>query len=212
MAFLYVLDAAAGPVRDGHKLVVPRFGKSFAGVPLPSVCVKCGSPATRSVDKAFYWHSPFVYFYLLALFPVGYLIASRMVRKGIELSVPFCRAHSMRRRNFLLAAGLLPIAGLVLLRFIGLNNNETVAGIKAALFFLICLACVIVAAIFWNPIRPKRIDDVCGIFTGCSEEFLRDLPVYKLPTSAVQALPTQQRSLRDLQRTSVPPPPPPPLQ
>src|SRR5216684_6141332 len=106
MAFLYVLDPAAGPVRDGHKLVVPRFGKGFAGVALPYVCVKCGSPATRSVDKVFYWHSPLVYFYLFVLFPVGYLIASRMVRKGIELNVPFCQAHSVRRRNFLLAAGL----------------------------------------------------------------------------------------------------------
>jgi len=214
MAFLYVLDPAVGPVRDGHMLVVPRFGKGFAGVALPDVCVKCGSPATRSVDKTFYWHSPWVYLYLLVLFPLGILIcfiASRMVRKGIELNVPFCQAHGIRRTRFLLVAGLLPLAGFILLLGLGFAgmNKGVAGGMEALLFSWTCLAGVIIAMIFWNPIRPKRVDEVCGVFTGCSEAFLRNLPVYKLATPAFQAYPAQQPSFSTLQGAATPPPPPP---
>lgn len=210
MAFLYVLDPAAGPVRDGNRLVIPRFGKGLSGVALPSVCVKCGSPSTRSVDKTFYWHSPLIYLYLLVFFPLGYIIAALMVRKRIELSVPFCQTHGTRRRNLLLVSGLLPLTSFILswgLYWAGMDKG--VAAGAAILFPLTFVAGLILAAIFWNPIRPKRIDEVCGVFTGCSETFLRNLPVYRLATPAFQAPQAQQPSLRNLQETVAPPPPPP---
>jgi hypothetical protein len=194
MASLYVLDPAAGPVRDGQKLVVPRFGKGLAGVALPSICVKCGSPATQSVCKMFYWHSPRVYLHLLTLPPVSYIIASRMVRKGIELNVPYCQAHALHRKTALPAVGLTFVACFIMTRFVGLSDG--VAGIiERDLLKLIILASAIIVWIFWNPLHPKEIDDTCGVFTGCGEEFLRELPAYKPAAPTFQTPPTQRPAL-----------------
>lgn len=54
---------------------------------LPEVCMVCGAPSTRTVNRTFFWVPQWMYFL------VGLLILILVFRKSMTLNVPVCPRH-----------------------------------------------------------------------------------------------------------------------
>lgn len=230
-----------GVVRDGNKLVVPRFGGADIGEALPSACVKCGTPSVEMLHKTYSWHNPwlsllifnplilipfdFLYlnarrhpaimaaaFFISSLGSLGFVAsvlnwlifaaAVFVTRRKIDLDVPLCENHRVRRRNLILTSCLLVAAGL------SIPVAYSMAGLPGSLTGVVIFLSVIMipsgAAIglwFKDPIRASRIDDHCGVFTGCAQVFLQQFP--SKGESVLIAIP-----VISVQSGSSPPPPP----
>lgn len=157
--------------RNGKKFQVPR------GASLPAQCIKCGSAAQTPWRKKFYWHEPWLY--ILVFFPglLIYAIVALIVRKNMELNVPLCdRHHSDRKRFFTLAA-------VMLLGFIPVGIALAAFGMDGGYASLVALTMFMVGVVFYSKssfLRPTKIDEQGGTFTGASEEFLNGLPAATL--------------------------------
>ncbi|SRR6266700_1871267 len=159
--------------RNGAELRIPAT-MALPTVQLPAVCVKCGAYADgKPVEKTFYWHPPWLYV-LIFLGVLIYAIAALVMRKGMRIRVPLCRRHAERRRSFLILAGILPVIGIAD-AFI-LPNLGVDGGWVALLAIVFVLAGLVLWAVAGSPIRPTFIDQHLGIFTGCCEAFLQQLP------------------------------------
>ena len=160
------------PHRRGNRLVVPRGAGG-----LPPFCVRCGSRATKQIDKTFQWHSP--WYYLVALVGVlFYVILAAFVLKRMRFGVPLCDAHNTRRRWLIALATLAIFGSIPLAIVVGSQLPENVGvwvGLALGIFGF-------VGSVIWtqrtlNIIQPRLIDEEKGEFTGVSEAFFRNLPV-----------------------------------
>lgn len=159
--------------RDGKKLIVIA---AMPGqiIPLPPPCVKCGAPANgKPVTKTFYWHHPALYLVALAGLLI-YAIIATIVRKSIRLTVPLCASHAQKRSMAVILSWVIPLIGVAdafILPNLGMDGGVVV---------LITIACLLTGLIIWAvvsyPIRPRYIDQRCGVFTGVCEEYLQQFP------------------------------------
>jgi hypothetical protein len=154
--------------RRGKNLVVPR------GAALPANCVKCGAPAQRPWRKKFYWHSPAYYLIVLVALLI-YVIVALIVRKSMELNVPLCEVHHGERKRYNMLAAILLLgfipAGIALGQL--LPNGEAIGFLVGAIMFIAGLIFWVIASGY---IRPTKIDDTHGVFSGVGEPFLQLLP------------------------------------
>lgn len=161
--------------RNGATLIVPR------GVALPSLCVRCGSPTTRTLRKKYTWHHPRLYA-LLFIHWLYYLLAAADRSKRFPIDVPLCdRHHSSLYRNRKIAEALLAcwLVGSVLAYTIGGTLVRSQAVLLGA-GILLGLAAVF-AARSNPPLSPTFVDGNVAHFTGASEGFLSQLPRDILP-------------------------------
>jgi hypothetical protein len=159
--------AAAVATRRGKHMIVPRSAS------LPANCVKCGTPAQIPWRKKFYWHSPWLY--ITIVFPglLVYIIVAVIVRKQMELNLPLCDAHNNDRKRYFLIGLLMLIGFLPIGLILGFNLSEALGWITGVGMF-------IAGVVFWQlstlGIRPVKIDDARGVFSGIGDAFLTSLP------------------------------------
>jgi GYF domain 2 len=162
------LSAGPAVAREGKRLVVPR------GATLPHVCVKCGQTADApDWQKNFCWCNPL--FALLVLVGcigiIAYAIVYYSTRKQMQLSVPLCEQHSKaRRKNTLIGWALIGASPLFLICAVSDKSEIILLGVLGFIALLIAGAVVLNQA---QPLRPRKIDDAQGTFTGAGEPFLR---------------------------------------
>ena len=155
--------------RQRKLLIVPRDSAPY--VPCHS-CVKCGQPATRVLPRIFYWHHPLLYILILPglLF---YVLVAIFVRKQMRITVGLCDQHRAVRRRWIWAAWLLFLLSLALL-----FQAFTTRGRSPGWLIMAWLGCfllsLLVACIASNLIlRPRRITEAEGQFTGAGEGYLQ---------------------------------------
>ena len=153
--------------RRGKELHIPRFSA------LPPYCVNCGTAAQVPWRKKFYWHHPLLL--LLIVSPLIYIIVALIVRKQMELNVPLCDRHHAERKRYSLLGALFLLGALPVGIFIGtaFNDAEGFAWLTGFGMFITGVVFHILAGKY---LRPKKIDEQGGIFTGASEAFLNQLP------------------------------------
>ena len=159
--------------RKGKLLVIPR------GAALPPNCVKCGAPAEKPWRKKFYWHPPLLALCLL-LMTIGlllYVILGFALRKTMDLNVPLCAVHHRERKKYLAIGTILFVLfvpmGMAAAYWLPIDSREAIGGFIGTAGFIGSLVFLILGT---NYIRPKRIDNTHGEFTGTSEAFLQLLP------------------------------------
>lgn len=153
--------------RNGRDLHVRR------GARLPTICIKCGRPATGLIKKKIYWHPS----WLLALLLLGlwpYFIAVLVMRKNMDLTLPLCETHRKRHRLFqILSWAALVGLGLVVLSFYSsADQAPAIAGIGA----LFVLSGLIFLALTNKPLTATSIGDEFGVFRGAAATFLERIP------------------------------------
>jgi hypothetical protein len=196
--------AAAAPVqypisRRGSKLIIPAPPPSQAAI-LPPPCIRCGAPADgKPVEKTLYWHHPAIYLAILAGVLI-YVILAMVLRKGIRVRVPLCAHHAKRRSTAITLAWVLPLVGIADAFILPRFNVD--GGLVALITTVLILTGIVIWAVVANPIRPSKIDQFQGEFTGFCPAYLQQFPewVQSVATVPAQQLPTSQQ---------VPPPPPP---
>lgn len=177
--------------RKGSRLILPAPARGQTAM-LPPLCVKCGAPANgKPVVKTFYWHHPALYLMILAGLLI-YVIVAMIVRKSMKDSVPLCAHHAKRRSTAVTLAWVLPLVGLVDVFVLPRYNVDD--GLVTLMTVVLIFAGIIIWAVAGLPIRPKRIDQYRGEFSGFCEIFLQQFPE---PVQQVVGVPSQ-----------IPPPPP----
>jgi hypothetical protein len=173
MAGLAYAPAGSPIVRQGSTLMLPR---PMPGQPviLPSsICIRCGRPADgKAVSKTYYWHHPAVYIALLS--PIIYIILAVALRKSMKVTVPLCAQHAQRRSIGITLAWVLPLVGIA--DAIILPQFKVDAGVVVLITVALILAGIITWAVVSNAIRPRKIDQFHGEFTGFCEAFLAQFP------------------------------------
>jgi hypothetical protein len=165
------MSGAGGCYRQGKLLIVPR---GFEGSLPAGTCVKCGRPASTVKKRQMFWHHPALYLIILAGLLL-YVIVALIVRKKMVLNAGLCEQHVAKRRNMILAAWGAFLAGVAVPFISGfLKLKWSYAPLACLLLILLSLvlACIASGMI----LRPKRIDDREGRFTGCDESFLSQFP------------------------------------
>ncbi len=159
-------------LRDGELMVVPRRLGTQEGAPLPPFCVKCAAPSGPPLARSFYWHEPWVYLLVLPGLLI-YAIVALATRKRMDLKVPLCPPCRTRRRNLILTAWLIAAGGVAnMFLFAALSLDM---GVATLILVAALLAAGVMGALVASPLRPKRIDDLWGVFKGCHQDFLRRL-------------------------------------
>lgn len=154
--------------RNGKDLIVRR------GAKLPTICLKCGRPATGFIKKKIYWHPS----WLLALVLLGlwpYFIAVLVMRKSMGLNLPLCEAHRKRHRLLQILSAAALVVGLFLLVLSFYSSTDeapAIAGI-GALFLLLGLISWAVKNML---LTATSIGDEFGVFRGASATFLERIP------------------------------------
>jgi hypothetical protein len=162
--------------RDRNKLVVPR------GAILPHYCVKCGNPADApDWEKNFFWCNP-LWALLILVALLIYIIVYYATRKQMKLSVPLCAEHRHKQRTIsLVGTTLLATSPLVMI--VGaIAGKDEVAGFGLLLLVVMLIAGAVVRSLA-SPLRPKKIDDAHGVFTGAGEPFLRIVESQGVPAA-----------------------------
>lgn len=189
-----VSSPAPGITRQGSKLLITLAVPGQPVVLPESTCIRCGQPANgKPVSKSYYWHHPALYIALLS--PIIYVILAVIVRKSMKLTVPLCAQHAQRRSIGVILAWVLPLAGIADAIILPQFN------VDAGIVVLACLGLIVAGLVIWavvgNPIRPQRIDQLYGEFTGFCEAYLQPISEFVAPAP--------------LASEHVLPPPPPPI-
>jgi len=161
-----IAPAPSAAVRRGKELHIPRFAA------LPPFCINCGAGAHTPWRKKFYWHTPWIFVLVLVNILV-YLIVALRVRKQMPLNVPLCDKHHAERKRYNLLGALLTLGALPVGIFIGTAFNAE--GFAWLTGFGMFVAGVVFLVLAGRYLRPKKIDEQGGIFTGASEVFLNQL-------------------------------------
>lgn len=183
--------------RRGSRLIVPVPPPGQSAV-LPAVtCIRCGAPAEgKPLTKTYFWHHPALYLIILAGVLI-YLIVAVIVRKSIKVAVPLCAQHRQRRSIGVTLAWVLPVIGIADAFILPQFNVDT--GIVVLVVTVLILAGIVIWAVVGSPIRPRKIDQFCGEFTGFCETYLQQFPEFVAPQP--MAVPASGQ---------LPPPPPAP--
>ena len=162
--------ATAYAYRQGTNLLVTH------NAPLPPFCVRCGqSSGTERVTRKFAWHHPLLY--LLIIFPglLIYAIVGTIVQKKMTVHLPLCSEHWDRYKSGRRIGGALMLACIPLAILLANVLNDFV-GWAILLAFVLFIAGAIVFGVASGVLRPKRIDEHWGTFSGACENFLAQLP------------------------------------
>lgn len=158
---------SGGTWRDGAVLVLSPDAS------LPSRCVRCNEPSEEPTkSRKLYWHSPWLYLLILANILI-YAIVAIIVRKKAVVAPGLCSDHKRRRRNAIITAWTLLIAGFALLSM-GIAGKP----LAAAGGLLLILAALIVSASVTRIVRAKRIDAQYVRLKGCGTAFLDSMPPF----------------------------------
>lgn len=152
--------------RSGRNLV------ATLGAELPQVCIKCGAPLSESIRKRFAWHHPGLYFLILVNLLV-YALVAYFVQKRMELRVPVCSVHADRYHKNRLAGILLLVGAIPTLIVFAVILPDSIGW-----SILLCIAMLLGGGILLastNLLRPTRIAETHGIFSGAAEAFLGNL-------------------------------------
>ena len=161
--------ATAYAYRQGTNLLVTH------NAPLPPFCVRCGQGAmSEPLKKTFYWHHPALFLVVL-LSPIIYIIVALIVRKKMAVDAPLCSEHWDRYKSGRRIGGALMLACIPLAILLANVLNDFV-GWAILLGFLLFVAGAIVFGVASGVLRPKRIDEHWGTFSGACENFLAQLP------------------------------------
>jgi hypothetical protein len=157
--------------RQAERLVIPCGCEHE----LPAeVCVKCGQPAVRQLQRTFAWHHP----YLFVIIPFGvlvYVIVAIIVSRKMKLRVGVCAGHLAACRTWLALSVVLfaAVAG-VIVAFAAGAMKELIAWACGILAFAGAVAAELKSR--WALLRPLRIGDDQGEFTGAGEQVLSRFP------------------------------------
>jgi hypothetical protein len=177
--------AASAVFRQGSRLILPRPASGEAVVLPGSLCIRCGQPANgKPVSKMYYWHHPAIYLVILAGVLI-YVIVAMVVRKGMKVTVPLCAQHAQRRSVGVTLAWVLPLVGMADAIILPQFNVDGV--VVALISVALVLTGIVVWAIVASPIRPRKIDQLYGEFTGFCEQFLQQFPEGMAPQPAIMA-------------------------
>jgi hypothetical protein len=145
-------------------------------VDLPSVCMKCGAPATVRKSKKFSWIPSWISGF--AIIPLLYIILANVFTKRQRVETTFCDEHKTYWWMFPLLTWLvvLGLLGLGFVAMIGVvvvgKNNEDLAGLVCIVMVAVMLVVGIIAVVMnTRRIRVKEITDHHIHLTGVSEEF-----------------------------------------
>lgn len=156
-----------GVWRSGQKLVFRN------GASLPSVCIKCGEPATTKMARTLYWHKPWVYILILVSVLV-YIIVAMITRKMAKVEVPLCAYHRGRRKKGIMITWLLILGMIGSFIVAGMAENGWIALGGGGM-----LIAAIVTGIRSRLLVPTMIDERVAHAKGCCDAFLAKLPEYR---------------------------------
>jgi hypothetical protein len=159
---------------------------------LPSVCMRCGAPATATKSKQFSWHPQWVLVLILAgLLP--WAIVALILTKRMRVRVPLCQKH----KNHWLWRGWVIYGGLAAIFVLGIGLAILTAQLEGAAHgrgsdlggFLcmggwgVALAWLITAAIVQaTGIRPTEITDRSITLNKVSPVFVEAVRKERLST------------------------------
>lgn len=158
------VEERRGAWREGVLLVMDRESE------LPPRCIFCNGDESVRIRRRFSWHSPWLYFLILAGFLI-YAIVATIQSQRVRLAIPLCHTHQRRRSAAISTAWALTVAGL----------GGCVAGMRdegPGFLFALGSAAILAALIvgFRSRLRPARIDDRRIGLRGAGKAFLDSLP------------------------------------
>ncbi len=156
--------------REGRSIVF------YNGVQLPHVCLKCGAPASAAPRKTLYWHSPWIYLFILPSVLI-YAVIALAVRKSAAVTVPLCEHHLRRRRRFIAATVGCVGASLTLPFALASMSAGPDAVAWAALAMVVGLFSAAMLGVFGaRVIYPVYIDDRVVKLGGAGDGYLSRCP------------------------------------
>jgi len=161
-----VAIGGAGLWRD-KKLLVTKLNPV-----LPERCVKCNAATdTPQKKRNLYWHPPLIY---LVLFfnMIVYVIVAMIVRKRTVAMVSLCPEHRVNRRNTILAAWLMVVAGFGAM-VVALEYNANWVAVACAVVFL---GGIIFGFAKGRLVYATKIDKEHVWLGGCGKDFLAEFP------------------------------------
>ena len=163
--------------REGHLLVTALNSE------LPDRCVKCNLPADGfKLRKTYYWHPSA--WYLLIIFPgiLIYAIVAMIIRKKITIGIGLCPLHRSKRKKSLaigwsmFALGVIGlVAGIAVSANSRGDNGVVVVLAGVALLFFSALWAIFGVRL----LTPRKADKQFAWFSGCSPEFMREIPTIR---------------------------------
>jgi hypothetical protein len=182
----------AAPREAGYLPPQPAFQAPFAGLwsqgdvlvmhklaPLPDICLKSNQPATRRLKRSLYWHHP-GYYLIILLHLLIYLVVALIVRKSATIYIPLTDEwYYRRRRNMLIAWGLILLSMVVFALSIPLVDQQSWAPIVMIACFPLALGAAIWGLIMCRMVWPKRMTDEYIWLKGVHPDYLRRLEVWQ---------------------------------
>ena len=153
----------------GDRLVIPR------DAVLPDRCVKCNATAGPRVNRTYYWHSPVLYWVLLAG-AIPYFLVAVILQKTAKVDFGMCRTCFGKRRQRLAvgAAGMLGGAALFVAGFAYSRHDVALYAIPVGLVvFFVGVYLFNDALVVFS---PKKIDDQHAYLANAGLPFLYSLP------------------------------------
>lgn len=197
MAGFAPVAPAPAITRNGSRLIIPVPPLGQSAVLPPAMCIRCGAPADgKPLTKTYYWHHPALYLAILGGLLI-YVILAVVLRKSIKVTVPLCARHRQRRSIAVTLAWVLPLVGIADAIIVPQFNVDV--GIVVLLCVTLILAGIVIWAVVAMPIRPKKIDQFYGDFSGFCETYLQQFPEFVAQQPVMAPAPTPGQ---------MPPPPP----
>ncbi len=161
-----------GVWRDANTLVMKKDAE------LPDRCVKSNLPAETHLPRDLTWHPVWVYL-LVLLSPLIYIIVALLIRKKAKISIGLTDACAAKRRNAILIAWLLALAGLGVI----IGGFATLTGDATVITTLAGIVVMIVGANWGmrgsSMVSVSKIDDEYVWLKGVCPEYLDELPEWE---------------------------------
>jgi hypothetical protein len=184
---------------------------------LPSVCLKCGDPATDRIEKRFSWYPRWVI--VLILFNILVMaIVAMVLTKRMTVKAPLCQKHrSIWRKVTAISLGtfLAIVAACVLMTIVG-QRIEDIRGWRGWSVVVIFMGwilglvvwLIVVAAVTRMSVYATSITDDRITLAGVSERFVEALDGEREEAARADRLERDQRRRRsneDLADEPLPP-------
>ena len=159
--------------RDDQTLVMKKDAE------LPDRCVKSNLPAETHLPRDLSWHPGWVYLVLVLGGPIFYILVALLIRKTAKISIGLTDAWAAKRRNAILIAWLLALAGLgvIIGGFATLKDPAPVITLLAGILVMIVGA--IWGIVGARMVSVSKIDDEYVWLKGVCPEYLDELPEWE---------------------------------